>query len=842
MRRSPQRPCPPRKPSHLTKTRLLRTEALESRDLLSGTDLCWSGDLLYAALKSTALSKAAVQSTAVSDTSDSYVASAATTTNYGNVASLSVSRDAKKGTESQAFLRFNTSQVSGVVTSAVLKFTATQWTTNDKTVQLRIRMVADANDYWVEGSGGTNTAGSGALTYSNRPQADGAAITIAASAWPAKGSAFSVDVTSLVQQTLNTNGVATFVIDIVSATGVQSSLTLASREYTTATLRPTLTLTTTTTPTNQAPTVAIVAQAASTTVTGKGTTLTVLGADDAGESNLRYTWSATSLPSGAAAPTFSVNGTNAAKSTGVTFSKAGTYTLKATITDADGLSVTSTVSVTVAQTLSGLSVSPGTVLLQPGATQTFAAAGVDQFGTTLTSLSNVAWTSSAGTITSAGILTAPTTTGTVTVTATSGVYRGSATVTVAIASFLGIQDAALGSLTQSLDADGSISRLDMIQILRSVGSDDGVVDAVEFADLKTIITNAAALKMASYVETLARDVVYGSVANTYYQGTALGNLAAGSSSTVLTKLVDKWFLGADHPGTTIGTYTLSNGTLFVNGPSHTDMDQGQLGDCYFISSMGSLADASAAAVQNMFIDNGDNTWTVRFYAGGVADYVTVDRYLPASSGTLVYAGYGMSAASTSTELWIPLAEKAYAQWNETGKEGRDGKNLYSSIASGWMADVYGQVLGKSAASYSISTSGNSTVLANAMTNKFAVTIGTISGTLSYGLYGNHAYDVIGYNSTTDAYTLYNPWGTNQPTASLTYAQLQTVCDWFAVADASGTVAISQTRSALAASTWAIDEAYAALGRGDNHAAMPSISAGNTPASQRSAVDLYYQQA
>ena len=28
---------------------------------------------------------------------------------------------------------------------------------------------------------------------------------------------------------------------------------------------------------------------------------------------------------------------------------------------------------------------------------------------------------------------------------------------------------------------------------------------------------------------------------------------------------------------------------------------------------------------------------------------------------------------------MPLVEKAYAQWNETGREGRDGQNAYASL-------------------------------------------------------------------------------------------------------------------------------------------------------------------
>ncbi len=54
----------------------------------------------------------------------------------------------------------------------------------------------------------------------------------------------------------------------------------------------------------------------------------MLGADDGGEANLTYTWATTGTPP--AAVTFSANGTNAAKNTTATFTKAGTYTFQVT--------------------------------------------------------------------------------------------------------------------------------------------------------------------------------------------------------------------------------------------------------------------------------------------------------------------------------------------------------------------------------------------------------------------------------------------------------------------------------------------------------------------------------
>src|SRR4029079_13271703 len=150
-------------------------------------------------------------------------------------------------------------------------------------------------------------------------------------------------------------------------------------------------------------------------------------------------------------------------------------------------------------------------------------------------------------------------------------------------------------------------------------------------------------------------VVSGSAANANYQGGALGNLAAGSSGTQLGNLVNKWFLGLDRPATPYG-YSLASGQLFVDGPSYADVAQGALGDCGLVASLAEVAYRNPTAITNMFIVNGDGTYTVRFYNGSVAEYVTVDSYLP--------GGGGYYTRTPNSDLWAALAEKACAQLNE----------------------------------------------------------------------------------------------------------------------------------------------------------------------------------
>ncbi|MEI6175759.1 MAG: DUF1566 domain-containing protein [Verrucomicrobiota bacterium] len=183
---------------------------------------------------------------------------------------------------------------------------------------------------------------------------------------------------------------------------------------------------------SHAPTVATAAAATPGTVTGTTTSLTALGADvDTAESTLTYTWAATTLPSGATAPAFSANGSNAAKSTTATFSKAGTYGFTVTIADPGGLTVTSTVNVTVNQTLITIAVSPATTTLAVAATQQFSAVASDQFGSALATPPTFTWatTVTGGTIGASGLFTAPATATNGNVTATSGAVSGSAAVT-----------------------------------------------------------------------------------------------------------------------------------------------------------------------------------------------------------------------------------------------------------------------------------------------------------------------------------------------------------------------------------------------------------------------------
>ena len=198
----------------------------------------------------------------------------------------------------------------------------------------------------------------------------------------------------------------------------------------TATVRATtaggLTATATLTVTNAAPTVAAPAAA---TLLGTTVALSVLGADDGGEPNLTYTWAAAAEPAGAQ-PLFAVNGINLAKLTTVTLDEAGTYTFGVTIDDGSR-SVHSSVDVVVAQTPTGLSVSPATAAMDENATAPFAATETDQFGRPVVPQPAVAWSAAGvGSISPAGVFSSGPAAGTAVVTAAADGLLATAAVVV----------------------------------------------------------------------------------------------------------------------------------------------------------------------------------------------------------------------------------------------------------------------------------------------------------------------------------------------------------------------------------------------------------------------------
>jgi hypothetical protein len=377
----------------------------------------------------------------------------------------------------------------------------------------------------------------------------------------------------------------------------------------------------------------------------------------------------------------------------------------------------------------------------------------------------------------------------------------------AAAVFASLSDANLQGLAQAdYERDGALTRNDMIGIFNEVVQEGRQLTATQLGDLNTLVNNGSTLGMPASVENLAGKVVGYDLANRSFHGKTLlssGQLAAGKSSTDLTDLVDKWFLGQDTPRAMnywheTFRYATAHGTLFAAaGPSNLDVSQGAAGDCYFLAALGETVSRDPQAVQNMFIDNGDGTFTVRFFheTGGtaVADYITVNNQLPVDRwGRFVFADMGQKAASPNNVLWVALAEKAYAQlaaegWSRAGLAGP--VNSYYNITGGFGDQAMQQITGDST-SWQL-THGTNAVAAmiNELASGDLVTLATNhSEPRGSHVLADHEYYVTAYDAVKNTFTIVNPWGANLPkvgTLHLTASQVGRYFSEVDVAVASG---------------------------------------------------------
>ncbi|MER3494099.1 MAG: peptidase [Mastigocladus sp. ERB_26_2] len=326
---------------------------------------------------------------------------------------------------------------------------------------------------------------------------------------------------------------------------------------------------------------------------------------------------------------------------------------------------------------------------------------------------------------------------------------------------LNIQDAGIREAARWHFTDHILDRNDMIAILREA-KDSSVVDGTELTDLRTLVNNSSFLGMPEYVRVLSNKVVNYDLANQNYQGKALGNLYAGSSDIQIENLISKWFLGSDR-STTSYNYQYANGSLFQNGITYQDIKQGSINDCFFLTGLAATAFRSPDIIKNMFIDNGDQTFTVRFYNYGIVDYVTVDRYLPTNQeGYFVYASKDNYYGNSANELWVALAEKAYAQLNESGWIYQDNTNSYHGIGNGgYVSDALTNITGLNT---SLANLLNFNSIVNAFNSGQMIGLTTKSTVVDANIIAAHAYALIGYNSATQMFTLFNPWGVENGTS------------------------------------------------------------------------------
>lgn len=201
-----------------------------------------------------------------------------------------------------------------------------------------------------------------------------------------------------------------------------------------------------------------------------------------------------------------------------------------------------------------------------------------------------------------------------------------------------------------------------------------------------------------------------------------------------------------------GTTVRLTNSLWGTGPVMTDINQGSVGDCYYLAALQSLAHNQPARLQELAVDLGDGTFAVQFKRSGVTSVVRVDADLP--------AGYwdGLKYAHPSTSggsIWAPIMEKAYAYF-------RTGANTFASVNWGWTGSAFSD-LGVVTTTFSASTTASTlfSQLTNALTNNKAIAVISRSAITSGApIVASHAYTIVSTSveNGIQYITLRNPWG------------------------------------------------------------------------------------
>jgi hypothetical protein len=329
---------------------------------------------------------------------------------------------------------------------------------------------------------------------------------------------------------------------------------------------------------------------------------------------------------------------------------------------------------------------------------------------------------------------------------------------------LNLKDAGVVGLARNKAVDGQLDRNDLLSIFRDV-EDDGVVDTTELTDLKSLMANTTPFSMSDPVRYLSNKLVTSSSANI--------------STTNFEESLGKWFLGTVAPTptftyessgqTTNFIYTRFQGPLFGTNTSARigGIDQRSFGDCVLLAALGATfapqsndaGNSISKTINDMLIDNGDNTYTVRFFTQNLkAEWVTVDNRLATTNGKNLFG------ASNKDGLWAPIIEKACAQWREFN-EGSSTRTGWDIIGNGdYLDNGLRRITGRAVSTYYTGASSRDfsfNLIKDTLSTGKAIMAAGVPSANGLNLISSHAYSVTNayLNATGEQRVVVrNPWG------------------------------------------------------------------------------------
>ena len=207
-------------------------------------------------------------------------------------------------------------------------------------------------------------------------------------------------------------------------------------------------------------------------------------------------------------------------------------------------------------------------------------------------------------------------------------------------------------------------------------------------------------------------------------------------------------------------YDSKNYDIFHEGATVDDIIQGSLGDCYFLSVLGSLCEYPKL-IEKLFYSKNlskkeNHQYGINFYINGKWKLILLDDYFPSRNTSFKKFAF---AYSSTKEIWVPLLEKAWAKIN----------GCYAKVGTGGLPNEVFDLCSEAYNEYILIKNKNKDLLWKEIfegeKKNYMMTAGTTKNTNNFrlekiGLTPGHAYTVLGVLEINkeQVVKLRNPWG------------------------------------------------------------------------------------
>ena len=331
--------------------------------------------------------------------------------------------------------------------------------------------------------------------------------------------------------------------------------------------------------------------------------------------------------------------------------------------------------------------------------------------------------------------------------------------------FNGLSDSSIKSVVgQVLSGNQSLFSFASIEsVFKSFSASlTGGLTSAQYSDLKSYVSYIGQVLGINSSEYSVVNGLINGANNASIDWTATGsetripNLAVGSTSAQFNQLISAWLDGADDPVNS-GMF-LGNSPLFnVGVPQLSDINQYGIGDCFYLADIGAVTISDPSFIQSMIQENSNGSYSVRFFNGGKADWVTVDAY-----------DYSDGAYTASNSNWVSIFERAYVAFRSTYL---GMSNSYNSINGGdptvSMANITGDSVSYIAEAYNSESNWDTNIFSQVKTDLAegealsyctSATQNTTDANGKTEFVGSHCFTIQGIDQITQDLILSNPWG------------------------------------------------------------------------------------